>query len=224
MTYKVTEGDDWVLYRSPAVEHESQEMIAQLGRSYRQFKQTFTGFDSSLTSRELTVGSLPDIFNVEEQHEKDKEFLNNMDEGFSGYRFYNLFALTSPSPLFWLLYRDIRTVVRTTLNTDEPLWFQCWMNMHKPDQVLNWHDHKFDYHGYVSIDPKDSITKFHDPNTNVRYEIKNEVGNIYFGPGWDRKHKVCVNENYAGNRITLGYDIHTQPDLPDDQFSLIPLL
>ena len=43
MTYKVTEGDDWVLYRSPAVEHESQEMIAQLGRSYRQFKQTFTG-------------------------------------------------------------------------------------------------------------------------------------------------------------------------------------
>ena len=86
MTYKVTEGDDWVLYRSPAVEHESQEMIAQLGRSYRQFKQTFTGFDSSLTSRELTVGSLPDIFNVEEQHEKDKEFLNNMDEGFSGYR------------------------------------------------------------------------------------------------------------------------------------------
>ena len=96
--------------------------------------------------------------------------------------------------------------------------------MHKPDQVLNWHDHKFDYHGYVSIDPKDSITKFHDPNTNVRYEIKNEVGNIYFGPGWDRKHKVCVNENYSGNRITLGYDIHTQPDLPDDQFSLIPLL
>ena len=73
-------------------------------------------------------------------------------------------------------------------------------------------------------DLKDSITKFHDPNTNVRYEIKNEVGNIYFGPGWDRKHKVCVNENYSGNRITLGYDIHTQPDLPDDQYSLIPLL
>ena len=48
--------------------------------------------------------------------------------------------------------------------------------------------------------------------------------NIYFGPGWDRKHKVCVNEDYSGNRITLGYDIHTQPDLPDDQFSLIPLL
>ena len=94
MTYKVTEGDDWVLYRSPAVEHESEEMIAQLGRSYRQFKQTFTGFDSSLTSRELTVGSLPDIFNVEEQHEKDKEFLNNMSEGFSGYRFYNPVSYT----------------------------------------------------------------------------------------------------------------------------------
>jgi len=223
MTYKIKEGEDWVLYRSPVVEHEQQEMIRQLGRGYRLFKDTFTGLDSSLRQEGLTLGALPELFNTDHA-KKDREHLNNMDANYSGYRFYNLFALTSPSPLFWLLLQDIRTVVRTTLNTDEPLWFQCWMNMHKPDQVLNWHDHQFDYHGYVSIDPKDSITKFQDPNRNVKYEIKNEVGNIYFGPGWDRKHKVCVNEDYSGNRITLGYDIHTQPDLPDDQFSLIPLL
>ena len=89
--------------------------------------------------------------------------------------------------------------------------------------MLNWHDHKFDYHGYVSIDPKSSTTKFRDGRGPL-YEINNEVGNIYFGPGWERMHKVCVNEQYEGKRITLGFDIETRGDLPDDQFSLIPLL
>ena len=221
MTYKLNEGDDWVVYRSPAVEHESAEMVAQIGRAYRHFKNTFTGLDSSLRQDGLTVGALPALFDVEDQYKKDIQHLK--DEGdFSGYRFYNLFSLTAPSPLFWLLLRDIRNCVRETINTDEPLWIQCWMNLHKPDEVLGWHDHHFPYHGYVSIDPKDSTTEFKEGD--LRYEIKNEVGNIYFGPGWNRMHRVRVDSPYEGERITLGFDIETQPDLPDDQFSLIPLL
>ena len=102
------------------------------------------------------------------------------------------------------------------------MWMQCWMNMHNPKEVLGWHDHQFPYHGYVSIDPKDSITQFKEDN--LRYEIKNEVGNIYFGPGWKRMHRVVVNSEYDGPRITLGFDIVLEPTLPDDQFSIIPLL
>ncbi len=222
MTYKIKEGEDWVLYRSPVVEHEQEEMLRQLGRGYRLFKETFTGLDSSLRQDGLTLGALPELFDREDV-KLDNEHLDNMDTNFSGYRFYNLFSLTAPSPLFWLLMKDIRTVVRTHLNTDEPLWMQCWVNMHEPHEVLNWHDHKFDYHGYVSIDPKSSTTKFRDGRGPL-YEINNEVGNIYFGPGWERMHKVCVNEQYEGKRITLGFDIETRGDLPDDQFSLIPLL
>ena len=66
MTYKLNEGDDWVVYRSPAVEHESAEMVAQIGRAYRHFKNTFTGLDSSLRQDGLTVGALPALFDVED--------------------------------------------------------------------------------------------------------------------------------------------------------------
>ena len=47
-------GDDWVLYRSEVIEHEPEEMKAQLGRAYRHFKNTFTGCDSSLKNDGLT--------------------------------------------------------------------------------------------------------------------------------------------------------------------------
>ena len=224
MATLLEKGDDWSLWRSPCIIHEKDEMITQLGRAYRLFKNTFTGFDSSLTDQGLTLGNLPSLFNYEEKRKEDEEFIKNWGkEKYSGYRFYNIFALTSPSPLFWLLNRDLQTVVRTTLETDEPLWFQCWMNYHNPNNVLNWHDHKFDYHGYISIEPHNTTTEFRQDGEPL-YSIKNEVGNIYFGPGWDRQHRVVAHEEFETPRITLGFDIHTQSDLPDDQFSLIPLL
>lgn len=223
--YKVRElqrGDDWALYRSTVVENESEEMKTQLGRAYRLFKNTFTGCDSSLKSDKFTLSALPELFR--DTSDEDKQALQDvMQSGdLSGYRFYNVFNLTSPSPLFWFLLKEISFVVRTELKSDAPMWMQCWMNMHKPNEVLGWHDHHFPYHGYISIDPKDSVTQFKEDD--LRYDIKNEVGNIYFGPGWKRMHRVVVNNEYDGPRITLGFDITLEPNLPDDQFSIIPLL
>ena len=37
-------------------------------------------------------------------------------------------------------------------------------------------------------------------------------------------HKVIVNNDYSGPRITIGFDILDEPSVPDDSFSLIPLL
>ena len=218
----IQRGDDWVLYRSEVVVHEPEEMKAQLGRAYRLFKNTFTGCDSSLKNDGLTMSALPELFQVNNSYDEDYKQLEEIQGNLSGYRFYNVFNLTSPSPLFWGLLKELSTIVRTELQTDAPLWMQCWMNMHNPKEVLGWHDHRFPYHGYISIDPKDSVTQFKEGDT--KYEIKNEVGNIYFGPGWNRMHRVVVNEEYQGPRITLGFDIITQPTVPDDQFSVIPLL
>ena len=70
-----------------------------------------------------------------------------------------------------------------------------------------------------SIDPKNTRTVFEG------YDIKNEVGNIYIGPGY-RKHKVEVDEHFDQPRITLGYDIETNPKkYPHAHYwGLIPLL
>ena len=54
------------------------------------------------------------------------------------------------------------------------------------------------------------------------YEIKNEIGNIYIGPG-DREHKVIVDENFDTPRITLGFDVSLETEDLNDTISLIPI-
>lgn len=134
-----------------------------------------------------------------------------------GYSYYNIFAATSPSPTFYNLYKELTSLVREYVGDDRPLWIQSWLNFHMPNEVLDWHGHAWPYHGYISIDPKNTKTVFDG------YEIKNEVGNIYIGPGY-RQHKVEVIETFDTPRITLGFDIHESPAKPYDQFSLVPLL
>lgn len=129
---------------------------------------------------------------------------------------YNIFSLTSGSIFFFNLFKEFKKIIRENIN-NEYIWFQSWMNYHKENEVLDWHDHYWDYHGYISIDPKDTTTEFED------YSIENKVGQIYFGPG-NRKHRVVVNNPYLGNRITIGYDIMIDP-FPDHKcFGMFPLV
>lgn len=132
------------------------------------------------------------------------------------YKKYNFFGLTSPNLLFSKLFHELRDIINDYI-PEETKWMQCWLNYHTPDKVLDWHDHQWDYHGYISIDPKDTKTVFEE------YEIDNEVGNIYIGPGY-RKHKVVVNDNFDEPRITLGFDVCVTPS-PDlyPILSLIPI-
>ena len=132
------------------------------------------------------------------------------------YGSYNFFALSSPSMLFRKLFFELKEIIYDYV-PDKYKWMQCWLNYHTPEQVLKWHNHEWKYHGYISIDPKDTKTVFED------YEIKNEIGNIYIGPGF-RQHKVVVDKHYTEPRITLGFDICVDPlDSNGDMLSLIPI-
>ena len=119
------------------------------------------------------------------------------------YADYNFWAISSPNELMYSLYDELRDIINEYI-PEKRKWMQCWLNYHKCDEVLDWHDHEFDYHGYISIDPKNTTTVFKD------WEVKNEAGNIYLGRGHN-EHKVVVNESYEGYRITLGFDISVTP-------------
>lgn len=125
----------------------------------------------------------------------------------SNYQNYNIFSVTSPKRHWYNLYKQLCQTIRQTVGTDEPLWVQTWLNFHDPDTVLDWHAHEYEFHGYISIDPKSTTTLF----GNGAYEIKNEVGNIYLGQGYIR-HKVQVDEFFEGKRITLGFDVMNRYD------------
>lgn len=139
-----------------------------------------------------------------------KRLVNEMFPGQDttwAYGMYNVFALTAPSTTFYDIFNEVRKLVRDELGYDRPLWIQAWLNYHTQDQLLKWHDHCFDYHGYISIDPKNTKTVFEE------YEIVNKPGQIYFGLG-NKFHRVEAVEPFDGVRTTIGFDIHTIPNNP----------
>lgn len=144
-----------------------------------------------------------------------KESFQNKDTTWS-YSEYNIFSLTAGSVYFYNLFKELRYIIRTEL-PDQMLWMQAWLNVHTQDEVLDWHNHEWDYHGYISIDPKVTTTDFGE------YLIENKPGQIYFGPG-NRLHKVNVVQPFTGQRITIGYDVTTDPMMDTGCYGLIPLV
>ena len=112
---------------------------------------------------------------------------------------YNIFSLTAGSFPFYEVYKELVSFVKSELG-EQRMWMQSWLNYHDHDKVLGWHNHDWDYHGYISIDPKNTVTEFRD------YKIENKVGQIYFGPG-KREHRVVCLDEFTDTRLTIGFDI-----------------
>jgi len=143
--------------------------------------------------------------------------LQNLNKDLTkSYHEYNIFSATAGSVYFYNLFKELRDIIRTELPTG-PLWMQAWLNYHTQEQVLDWHDHSWDYHGYVSIAPNDTVTEFET------YQIKNKIGQIYFGPG-NRPHRVNVLTPFDTHRITIGYDVTADPIMGTGCLGLLPLL
>jgi hypothetical protein len=112
---------------------------------------------------------------------------------------YNIFSLTAGSYPLYEVYKELVSFVKSQLG-EQRMWMQSWLNYHDHDKVLGWHNHDWDYHGYISIDPKNTVTEFRD------YKIENKVGQIYFGPG-KREHRVVCLDEFSDTRLTIGFDI-----------------
>lgn len=138
-----------------------------------------------------------------------------------GYNRYNFFQLTSGSILFYKLYEDIRFVILDYLKDKTDIqykWFTSWINYHKSDEVLDWHNHIGSFcHGYLSIDPKDTTTEFE------KYSIKNELGLIYIGPS-EVLHKVNVDKPFNGKRITIAFDVSVNEKSNSYNLGFFPLI
>lgn len=132
------------------------------------------------------------------------------------YSKYNIFSVTSGSLYFFQIYKELSLLFKEQLG-DRPMWFQSWLNVHENETLLDWHNHAWDYHGYISVDPKNTITEFED------YKIENKVGQVYFGPG-NRLHRVVSEKEFSGSRITIGFDVTLDPFMDHGCYSLFPVL
>lgn len=150
-----------------------------------------------------------------------KHFKEQNESSTWGYKYYNLFSLTAGSTQFYNIFQYIKEASLDYLSGKaENLFMESWINYHKPEEILDWHDHKnYLCHGYLSIDPKNSTTEFEN------YKIENKSGQIYIGPS-DRLHRVVLNEPFNGVRITIAFnitDLETIKNQSELNFSLIPI-
>lgn len=131
------------------------------------------------------------------------------------YHDYNVFNLSCSSTFFYELYHELVAVARDYIGDDRPAWMCAWLNAHTQDTVLDWHDHKDQFHGYIVID--NHHEDYNDSNpiktkTVFRnWEVYNELGNIYIGHS-SFNHKVEVLEPFEGKRHTVAFQITTEAD------------
>ena len=117
------------------------------------------------------------------------------------YNQYNSMTLLVGSVKYYKMFKDVFKIIRKYANTKKPLWLQSWLNIHDEQQLLTWHNHGDSlFHGYISIDPKDTETVFKD------YIIKNKIGNVYIGPSASY-HKVVCKKKFKNKRITIAFDV-----------------
>jgi len=159
---------------------------------------------------------------LEDNGKSDSTTRNYMD--------YNIFSWSSTDQYMYDLFKEIRNEIRSYVGNDKRMWFQSWLNYSTYSDLrtdLGPHQHDWDIHGYVTIEPKHTITSFYDQTVDTpKFQIKNEVGNIYIGPaGPDYKHQVINTKPWSGSRITIAFDCTFDPNyIVANNNVLFPLL
>ena len=159
-------------------------------------------------------------------HRKFKDFNKDLDST-SSYNSYNFFTASDFHPLSYNLLKDIKVSIKDYIGEDKPIFIRAWLSFHMPSEVLDWHQHEIECHGYVSIEPKFTETLFKDKMSTEEdcdYKVINEIGKIYIGPG-RRWHSVFVKKSYLQPRITIAFDIVHEFDRSlTGSWSFIPVL
>lgn len=141
---------------------------------------------------------------------------------------YNVYNVCSCNQWFYDIYKTQIFAIKeyfklTNQEVPDQLWLQSWINSHTPNQVLKTHNHDWPWHGYISIDPKNTRTVFTDkPNGKELYSVENKVGQLYIGPGY-RFHHVEVLEPFEGERITFGFDLEYRDRIMDN-IGFVPVI
>lgn len=183
-------------YTSAYIQANGEEISRACLRAHRKIIEAFPGANPTSST---TVGA----------HKKFKRH--------EGYQLYNFFQMSAPNIYIFNVYRELLEFIRF-FHPHDGLYLQSWINCQPHSEVLDWHRHEgFIFHGYVCIDPKDTLTEFEG------YSIDNHPGLIYIGAGSPR-HRVVNRSQYEGMRITIGFDLIE----PSDNFlknqSFIPIL
>lgn len=126
------------------------------------------------------------------------------------FRHYNL--LTFPADQIHALYKFISEAFRFVSKTTEPHWIQCWLNVYKHGEFIDWHKHwKPEYrswHGYYGVNVAGSVTTYKIPGKEspTQVDVPNVDGQVIISPSANDDHRTWPWDKDQP-RITIAFDI-----------------
>lgn len=127
----------------------------------------------------------------------------------ANYNKYNLFNFHTKN--INKLFGIFQKYIKPTLDKNEQYMIQCWLNVFREGQFIDWHahwpaEHKVT-HGYYCVNVGDSITSYKFPSTGVEYDVSNKNGLLVFGESAGDFHKSSAWTDKSKERITIAFDI-----------------
>ena len=151
----------------------------------------------------------------------DKELrTSTLPSSTSTYNSYNAFTLLNDNSEWRKIYEQVVLIVKQFYlesgGTNDTLYLKAWLNYDDEKDVLGWHNHDSLLHGYIGVEPLDTITQFENQN------IENQIGRMYIGPG-NTLHRVLVNKRMNKKRITLAFDVNDDFTILHNPLIYIPI-
>lgn len=127
------------------------------------------------------------------------------------YQRYNL--LLHPEEEIQNLYRFLCSAFRMTSGETGDYWIQCWLNVYKRGDYIDWHTHwptQFkSWHGYYGLDVEGSVTTYRVPDDKRPYitvDVENKTGQVIISPSDNDEHRTWPWDKDEP-RITVAFDI-----------------
>lgn len=131
---------------------------------------------------------------------------------------YNLFTL--PNKEISKLYRELVKYCLPLLNNKKDYWVQCWFNVFRKGEKVNWHAHwppeKKVWHGFYCVNVGESYTEYKIPNVKDIIKIPSKEGRLVFGKSDGDEHKSSPWYSEEKPRITIAFDVIPVSSLTQD--------
>lgn len=108
------------------------------------------------------------------------------------------------------VYREIQSTFRELI-TDGEYFIQCWLNIYKYGDFIDWHHHwpqeAESWHGFLCVDCEPSKTTYIIKGNDSLIDIPSIDGNIVISKSGLDIHRTWPWEYSDRDRITIAFDI-----------------
>jgi len=128
---------------------------------------------------------------------------------------WNIFYMTEPMliPVFKLIKIGWKQFGDELIPlSKEPIWIHAHGNLHRKDQKLGYHAHKYPVSGYVGISSEGSNTNFYTgENEDTKISIPNKNGQLVIALGTIPHETDVWDKDYP--RCSIAFNLITQAEL-----------